>query len=129
MALKGARVERLHFAINQTDLLAGTAFELIAPFDGYINTLRTSVQAAITTGGTLTAKTGAALATTVAGMTQTIANSATKGTVTTSQATAKSPTKFVAAGTRIAIVPASFATAGAINGYISIHDANEDPAL
>lgn len=127
--LKGARVERIFFQIAQADLIANNTIDLIAPIDGYLTAFRTTVDKAVTTGGTLTPKTGVALATTVAGMVQTIANAATKGTIQTTEATAKSATKKVSAGDRIAIVPAGFATAGGINGFISIHDANEDPAL
>lgn len=109
---------RVQFDIPQTELLAGTAIELIAPTDGYIVGLETTVQTAITTGGDISVKTGDALGTTVAGITQTIANGATKGTRKFSSSTRDSTTTVVKKGDRVAIQSASFASAGAIKGTL-----------
>jgi hypothetical protein len=103
--------------INQTDLLAGTAQNLVAPIAGTIKRLRTIVQTAVTTGGTITLKEGTTL---VAGLSVTVANAATVGTVAASTPTAGDASTVVAAGDRIQVVPASFATAGAVNYEIEI---------
>lgn len=119
----------VQFAINTTDLAANTDQELISPVDGYIVEMGTIIQAAVTTGGTIAVKTGAALANTVAGLTQTIANAATKGTRQTTTATAKSTTRKVAKGERIGLDLTSFATAGAVNGYLKIAAADTDGVM
>lgn len=111
----------LPFVIGQTDLLAGTAFEVVSPVDGFVNDLAVIVQAAVTTGGAVTVKVGT---TDVDGLTVTVANSATKGTVYTDSATAGHASRKVTKGQRIQVVPASdFDTAGAINGHIVINTA------
>ena len=115
---------RIAFQIPQASLIANATIDLIAPEAGYIDELGTTIDVAVTTGGTLTVKTGDALATTVTGLTQTIANSATKGTRQTTTATGVASNKLVAKGDRIAIVPASFATAGAVNGYLGFRSAD-----
>jgi hypothetical protein len=105
--------------IEQTELLAGTAEDLIAPCAGYIDNLRTNVQAAITTGGTIAAAINGGSA--IAGLTQTIANSATKGTrQSTTPTTFHGSDSLVAAGDRITLTPASFATAGQVNGVLEL---------
>ncbi len=111
---------RLQFSINQVDLLAGTAKELIAPEDGFIAGLDTSVQIAVTTGGTVNVKTGDALGVTVGGIVQTIANSATKGTRQSTKSIKGDDSRAVKKGDRIAIQAASFATAGALEGVLTI---------
>lgn len=130
MSLKAGSRRYLDFIIGQTDLLAGTAIEIIVPEDCVVEAVRSAVQAAVTTGGTLTLKTGAALATVVsAALTQTIANAATKGTQqTTSDLTALATLKL-SAGDRLAIVPASFATAGAVIGTVVVRSVSLAPAL
>jgi len=50
----GKLVERLPFQINQTDLLAGTPVQLVAPFRGKIKRCMTIVQAEVEQGGKLT---------------------------------------------------------------------------
>jgi hypothetical protein len=108
----------LPFVIPSTELLAGTAIDLVAPFDGFIEELQTIVQTAVTTGGTITAKIGT---TDVAGLQITIADAATKGTVQTDEPTAPSATRRFSKGDRIQIVPsAGFATAGAVNGNLIV---------
>ncbi|RWI46828.1 MAG: hypothetical protein EOQ93_29310 [Mesorhizobium sp.] len=132
MSLKAGSRRFLDFIINQTDLLAGTAIEIIVPEDCVVEAVRTSVQVAVTTGGTLTLKktVSTALDTVVsAALTQTIANSATKGTQqVTSDLTGLSTLKL-SAGDRLAIVPASFATAGAIIGTVAVRSVSVAPAL
>lgn len=132
MSLKAGNRRYLDFIINQVDLLAGTAVEIIVPEDSVVEAIRSSVQAAVTTGGTLTLKktVTTALDTTVsAALTQTIANAATKGTQQlTTDLTALATLKLVA-GDRLAIVPASFATAGAIIGTVVVRSISLAPAL
>lgn len=130
MSLKAGALVYVQFAINQTDLLAGTSAELIAPCDGVITDLDVTVQAAITTGGDVTVKTGDAGATTVAGVSIAVATSATKGTRYTDSATAGSATRKVSKGDRIQVVPsAAFDTGGAISGFVTIATADVSPAL
>lgn len=110
---------QLPFSINQTDLLAPTAAELIAPCAGYISMLKTTVQVAVTTGGAITVEVATVA---VTGLSITVADAATKGTVQSdTPTTPRSATTLVAAGDRITITPAAaFATAGAVNGYLEI---------
>lgn len=99
-------------AINQTDLLAGTSQQLIAPFDGKISKLTATVQAAVTTGGPITVKVNGV---TVVGLSVTVADGATAGTRYTDTPTGDG-TEVVAAGDKVEIVPdGAFATAGAVN--------------
>jgi hypothetical protein len=118
MSLKIGEPFRAEFSINSTDLAANNGFEMIAPNDGYVMEVGVTVQAAVTTGGTITVKTGSALGTTVAGLSITVASAATKGTRYTGTSTPKDNTRAVLKGDRIAITTASFATAGALNGYV-----------
>lgn len=130
MALKAGTEVHIPFNIGATELAAGTVFDMIAPIDGVIEILRTTVQTAIGTGGVLTVKTGDALATTVAGLAQTIADSATKGTRQNTTSTAGSSTRVVTAGTRVGIEPsAAFASAGAMSGILVFRSADVSPAL
>lgn len=132
MSLKAGNRRALDFIINQTDLLAGTPIEIIVWEDCVVEAVRTSVQAAVTTGGTLTLKktVSTALDTVVsAALTQTIANSAAKGAQqVTSDLTALGTLKL-SAGDRLAIVPASFATAGAVIGTVVTRSISVAPAL
>lgn len=128
--LKGGQRIFLPFFINATDLSAGTNQEMIAPMAGYITEIKTVVQVAIVTGGDITVKTGDALATTVAGLTATIPNSAAAGSRVSDKATAGSSTRQVAEGDRIAILSAAaFNGGGAVSGYLVLESANTDPAL
>lgn len=132
MSLKAGERIPIQWGLNATDLAAGVSnsSEHIAPADGYLSELQSIVQEAIVTGGTLTVKTGNALGVTVAGLTQTIADAATKGTRQTTQATAKSSTKFVSKGDRIVIEPANaFNGGGAMKGTLWLETAQTDPAL
>lgn len=106
------------WSINETDTLAGTSAELVSPCAGRIVRNTVIVQKAVTTGGDVTASVGV---TAVDGLTCTIADAATKGTVVTDVPTAGHASAVVAAGDRIQIVPAAaFATAGALNGVLEI---------
>jgi hypothetical protein len=119
----------LNFQIEQADLIGNVDQDFISPVEGYITELGTVVDTAVTTGGTIAVKSGAALATTVAGITQTIANAATKGTRQTTQSTEKSSTRYVAKGERIQLDLTGFATAGGVNGYIKIAAADTDGVM
>lgn len=108
----------LPWAIDETDTLAGTSAELVAPAAGRIVRNTVIVQKAVTTGGDVTALVGA---TPVVGLACTIADAATKGTVVTDTPTLGDASTFVAAGDRIQIAPAAaFATAGAVSGVLEI---------
>jgi len=108
----------LPFAINQTDLLAGTSAEIVCPVAGAITSMSVIVQAAVTTGGDVTASVGGVA---VNGLTCAVANGAAKGTIVTDQPTAGHATTVVAAGSRIQVIPAAaFDTAGAVSGFVEI---------
>ena len=110
----------LPFIFNQTDLLAGTSQELIAPCDGFVNELHTTVQAAPTTGGAIGVGLGDT-PTAVAGLSITVADAAVKGTRQSAVATPGDATRVVKKGDRIQVTAAAaFATAGALNGYVEI---------
>lgn len=112
------------FQIDQATLVANTSVELVSPVDGYVEDLRTTVQAAVTTGGTITVllgDTGVA----VTGLSVTIANAATKGTRAADSADLGTATRKVSKGDRIQIKPTSFATAGAVNGTLIIRNTQD----
>lgn len=109
------------FIIAQTELLAGTSFEIISPVDGFVSELGVVVQTAVTTGGAVTVKVGT---TDVAGLSVAVADAATKGTAYSDKPTERAGSRKVSKGQRIQVVPAAeFATAGAINGYVTINTA------
>lgn len=138
--------ENVNFNISQTDLLAGTKQSFIAPINGYIEEIGIVVETAVTTGGTLTVELVPALFATevgldttsflnsineydseiagtgsegaVAGAVVTIANAAVKGTISIVQATPGAASTPVIKGQLVEVLPAGFATAGAVNGYI-----------
>lgn len=121
MSLEMGQDVHLAWAIDQTDTLAGTSAELIAPVDGYISDHRVTVQVAVTTGGAVKVQVGT---TDVVGATVTVADAATKGTRYSATATKVGTTRKVAKGDRIQIVPdAAFATAGAVSGVLTINTA------
>lgn len=106
------------FSINQTDLLAGTSYEIVSPVEGAITGLRTIVQAAVTTGGDITVEVNTVA---VSGLSIAVANSATKGTRGSDSVAADEETAQVSVGDRIEIQPsAAFDTAGAVNGVLEI---------
>lgn len=105
----------LPYDFNQTDLLAPTAQNIVAPVAGYITGIRNIVQAAVTTGGAITVEANTVA---VVGLSVTVADAATAGTVHTDDVL-KIATGLVAAGDDITVTPAAaFATAGACRGYI-----------
>jgi len=107
------------FSIPQTELLAGTTIEVVAPVDGFVNEILGVVQADVTTGGVISVKIGTV---DVTGLALTVADAATKGTTYSDEATQPSAVRKVAKGDRIQVVPAAeFATAGAINGLLRIN--------
>jgi hypothetical protein len=120
------RHNRLAFQFAEADLIANNPLELVSPFEGFVYGLRPIVQKTVTTGGTLTVKnfrTGSAV--TVAGLSVTVANGATKGTVPTPGVSTPGDTSlYVKVGDRLQIFPGGFATAGALNGVLSIADAD-----
>ncbi|MDP2373162.1 hypothetical protein [Reyranella sp.] len=114
----GKRIVAVPFFINQTDLLAGTSAELVAPVAGEIVGLNTIVQIAVTTGGPITVSVGT---TPVAGLTVTVPDAATKGSILADAPTAGDASAVVTAGSRIQVTPdAAFSTAGAVSGSVLI---------
>lgn len=108
----------LPWAINETDTLAGTSCELVAPAAGRIVRNSVIVQKAVTTGGAVTASVNG---TAVDGLSCAIANGAAKGTVVTDTPTDGHASAAVAAGDRIQIAPAAaFDVAGAVSGVLEI---------
>lgn len=108
--------------INQTDLLAGTSHWLPSPMRGYVTRLTTIVQAAVTTGGTLTVEIGGVA---VTGLSNVIADSATAGTVVTDTPTdpykVEAGSGLVAANGAIELVgDAAFATAGVVFEQVEV---------
>lgn len=114
---RAAQKQRLPFYFNQVDLLAGNPQPLNAPFAGTITNIYTQVSVAITTGGTIVVKDGSTSAT----GTTTIANSAA---ALAQQTVAITATNTVAKGDALTVVPASFATAGALGGWVEITPSN-----
>lgn len=110
------------FEIEQTELLAGTAEEIVSPVDGYIDTLRGIVQGAVTTGGDVTVEINTVA---VTGLSITIANADAKGTRYSDRPTTpRSSTTVVAKGDRITVTPAAaIDTAGQLNGFVEIEAA------
>ena len=117
---------RINWSLNQVDLLAGStnSAQLIAPFSGIVSKVATVVRKAITTGGTITFQDGA---TAFVGGTITIANSAAQGAKQEVTPTAGDASLVVAKGDVLQVIPASFATAGEVDGYIELTPT--DPAL
>ncbi|MGZ8362478.1 MAG: hypothetical protein ACXW3D_01345 [Caulobacteraceae bacterium] len=112
------RTVTVPFQISETDLLAGTAQDLVSPVKGQIIGLTTIIQKAVTTGGPITAAVGV---TAVDGLSCVIADAAAKGTIVSDTPTAGHASRAVDAGSRIQVIPdAAFATAGAVNGFIEI---------
>ncbi len=108
----------LPFFFNETDLLAGTSQWLVSPIEGEVVELGAVVQAAVTTGGAI----GVELATVaISGLSVTVADAATAGTVYTDESALNEPTRRVTEGQAVEITAAAgFATAGAVNGWVRI---------
>lgn len=112
------RIVVLPFAIDQTDLLAPVNAELISPVKGEIVSMSVIVQAAVTTGGDVTALVGV---TAVDGLACAVADAAAKGAIVTDRPTAGHASTLVNPLDRIQVAPAAaFATAGAVNGFVVI---------
>lgn len=115
---RGKRIVTVPFFIDQTDLLAGISAELLSPVAGEIVGMTTIVQAAVTTGGPITASVGV---TAVAGLSCVIADAAAKGSIVRDTPTLGDATTVVTAGSRIQVTPdAAFAVAGAVSGFVEI---------
>ncbi len=104
------------FDIPATELSAGTTIEGVAPCNGTLKKLWTIIQTAIVTGGDITVKNAT---TDVAGLSITVADSATKGTVQSDTPTAGDATTRFKRGDRFQVVPSSgFNGGGAVSGKI-----------
>lgn len=121
MSIVAGRATDLDFQFDQATLIANTSIELVSPVDGYVEALRVTVQAAPTTGGTVTVLLGDS-GVAVTGLSAAVANAAAKGTRTVALPTAGTDTRKVSKGDRIQIKPTSFATAGQINGALVIRE-------
>jgi hypothetical protein len=108
----------LHFAINATDLSAGTTQYLSSPIEGDIEEFEVVVQEAIVTGGVLKLTLGS---TDVVGATVTVANSATVGTVYNAATSLAATTRHVTKGQAVKVtVDAAFNGGGAVRGWVRI---------
>lgn len=118
MALRIGKLVYIPFDIPATELAAGTSIELVAPCAGVVHKLFTIIQTAIVTGGAVTVEINTVA---VTGLSITVADSATKGTVQTDTPTAPSTTRTVAEGDRLEVQPsAGFNGGGAVSGYLVI---------
>lgn len=122
--------QAIDLQISPADTIGNVAQFVVAPMDGYWDSIDTVVQATITTGGTITASNigqatqGNDMAivapvgvtpSNVAGMVATIPNAAAVGSVVTAKATAGDATQLVKKGQACKLILAGFATAGAVN--------------
>lgn len=108
--------------MDQATLIANTGFELVAACDGFIKEFRAVVQSAVTTGGTITVFINTVQ---VPGLSYVVANGAAKGIRgAVAVPTAKTALRKVVKGDRIELRTAGFATAGALNGMLTIEQAN-----
>lgn len=103
------------FDFNETDLLAPTAQNLVAPCAGYITGIQAIVQGAVTTGGDITVEANTVA---VVGLSVTIDDGAAAGVVYT-DSVLKIATGLVAAGDDLTVTPAAaIDTAGAVKGHL-----------
>jgi len=111
---------RIPFAISETDLLAGTSQYVVSPVAGNVVRVVTVVQKAVTTGGAITAEIGGVA---IDGLSVSVADGSAAGEVDSDAPSSEThATTVVAALGAIEIVPAgSFATAGAVSGYVEIN--------
>lgn len=122
-----AAMVALPFEIEQTELLAATAEQIVSPVAGRISRLRGICQTAIDTGGAVTVKVGS---TDVDGLSITLVNSDAAGTVYSDTPTAGHASAVVAKGSQIQIVPGSaIDTAGALNGVVEIQTSDLDGTM
>lgn len=119
MPAGGAGIYQVPFFISQVDLLAPVPQELVSPVAGNIVRAVAVCQLTIVTGGNIAIKVGG---TDVTGLTLVFAGGATPGTVVSdTPTTVGDSTTAVVVGSRITVAPdASFATSGAVNGFVEI---------
>lgn len=110
---------RVYWSLNQVDLLAGStnSAQIQAPISGVCSKVGTVIRKAITTGGTITFQDAA---TAFVGATITIANSAAQGATQVVTPTSGDASLVVAKNDVLQVIPASFATAGEVDGFIEI---------
>lgn len=111
-----------------TELAAGTPIDFTAPNDGFVVGLRTIVQTAIVTGGTLGLKIDT---TDVPGLTAVaVADAATKGTVGYAAASKGADGRKVTKGQRIQLIAsAAFNGGGALGFTVEFNSMQPNPAL
>lgn len=127
MGLKTGGQAFLPVRLAATELAAGTPFEIVAPCDGYLDRLALIVQVAIVTGGAVTVEINTVA---VTGLSITVADGATKGTRYADDATQSTTTRRVLKGDRITVTPAAaFNGGGALDGFITLNEADVSPAL
>ncbi len=127
MSLNAGVAGHLPFSIPSTQLLAGTGIDLVSPIDGYVVDAFVVVDTAVTTGGTVKVQLGVT-PTDVPACVTTVPNSAAKGAVYNSvDPTPGSSGRKVSKGDRIRVLPAGFASAGALNGVILFNSADVSP--
>lgn len=110
---------RVYWSLNQVDLLAGStnSAQIQCPITGVVSKVGTIVRKAITTGGTITFQDAA---TAFVGATITIANSAIQGAQQVVTPTSGDASLVVTKNDALQVIPASFATAGEVDGFIEI---------
>lgn len=110
------------FFFSATALAAHTGQSFTMPCDGYIAGLQTDITEVITTGGTV----GVSIeSTAVTGMVVTVANSAAAGKQLSAVPTTQQASYTIAKkGQQITVTAASFATAGALAGVVTIQPAD-----
>lgn len=119
----------LEAAINGTDLPANTSQEIVSCVDGYLEDIRGIVQAAVTTGGTIKVQINGVDVATAAANILTVANGAAKGSRTSGSFALIDPAKkAIVKGDRITLVPASFASAGAMRVALLVRAAQRNKA-
>ena len=109
----------LPFFINQTDLLAGTSQWIPAPEAGQIVKAACVTQVGVTTGGNITVE----LATVaVTGLTVVVADAAVAGDVDSDVPTDLAGATGAVTKEQVVevVVDSAFATAGAVNGYVTL---------
>lgn len=115
---------RVEVAVSATDLPANTTQNFLAPEAGFLNQLAVIVTAAVTTGGTLQVQNAAGV--NVGGLVVTIPNGAPVGTIVKATATKGDVNRPCLRDSLVKLVPAGFATAGAVRAYLTV-DANDNP--
>jgi len=109
-----------------TELAAGTPIDFTAPHEGFVVGLRVIVQTAIVTGGVVTLKIGT---TDVPGVSITVPDAATKGTVLYAAATAGADNRKALKGQRMQLVAsAAFNGGGALGCTVEMNSSSPNPA-